>query len=531
MLTALVIVNLLLLVAIAVLLLTRSGAGKGDAARMAVLQEKAESLGVEVQDLKAGIEALRLAESNARAELARKDEAAKGLLSEVQRLKDALRSGEDAASLANASLREAESARVALDEALKAARASLEELRGDNAKLKAEISSANEALLASSREGSRLKAELDAAGSRLEKQESEMKRLQEEASAKFELIANKLLEEKGDKFSKLHAERLAEVLAPFRENLGEFRKRVEEVHSSDVKDRSALQEQIKLISETNKRLGEDARNLAEALKGDSKLVGDWGETLLHGILEGSGLQEGVEYFKQESVRDADGNLLRPDVVLKLPQGRAIVIDSKVSIAAYVDCCNAKDDASRQAAAQRHLRSVKEHLDELDFKAYQAHVEGTLDFVIMFVPNEPAYNLAIHEEPALWQAAFSKKIVLASPTNLFAILRIVSELWRKERETVNFVEIVEKCSALYDKFATFLSFMDDLGKGLDNARNSYDKAVKNLKDGHGNLVDRVESIRELGLKTKKRLPDAWLAAASRERELPSAGPSQADSASD
>lgn len=376
------------------------------------------------------------------------------------------------------------------------------------AALKADLDSARIKTSEVERSLARKEAELDAAAVRLDGQQAEMKRLQAESLDKFEALSSRLLEEKGEKFTKLHAERLVEILKPLRENIGDFKKRVEEVYEKESKDRTALQEQVRQMAEMNKQVSEDAKRLTEALKGDSKVMGDWGEMLLDDILEGSGLIKGQEYFKQESVRDADGKLLRPDVVIKMPQGKTIIVDSKVSIAAYVDSCNTNDNAEREAAAMRHIRSVRAHVDELAVKDYQSHVDGTLDFVVMFIPNEPAYNLAMRRDTTLWQYAYGRKIVLASPTNLFAILKIASELWRKDKEAKNYLEIAERGASIYDKLSVFLDFMDDVGRSLDDARKSYDKALNNLRDGRGNLVGQAEKMRQLGLKTKRRLPANW-----------------------
>ena len=474
----------------------------------AVLQSKLDALAESLSSQKGELDALRSEGSEIAKSLARKEEEARNLLLERERLNSDLSKSRDELDSVKSRFQDSLGQCSSLAESLKLTKVALEESRTEIAKLKERASEDSEALLASSAEASRLKAEFDAAEKRLLSQETEMKRLQEESLTKFESLASRLLEEKGEKFTKLHAEKLSEILTPLRENIGDFKKRVEDVYERESKDRVALQEQIKNISEMNMRVGEDAKRLTEALKGDSKVMGDWGEMLLDSILEGSGLQKDQEYFKQESVRDDEGRLLRPDVIIKLPQGKTVIVDSKVSITAYVECCNAIDDVQKADALQRHLRSVKAHVDELAAKDYQAHVDGTLDFVVMFVPNEPAYNLAMRHDSSLWQYAYSRKIVLASPTNLFAILKIASELWRKEKEAKNYLEIAERGAAIYDKLAAFIDFMDDVGKNLENARRAYDKAVNNLKDGRGNLVGQVEKMRSLGLKTKRQIAEEW-----------------------
>lgn len=488
---------------LALFLLLRPKASGQDAA----LQARLEGASAQLDAVKGELSSLRASSEGTGRSLARKEEEVRALSAQLDASKAESLAAKAESSASYQRLQE-ESARLsASQEGLKLSRAALEEVKADASKLKTALAAESETRLALASEASRLKAELDAASKRLDGQASEMKRLQEEASAKFEALASKLLEEKGERLSKLQAERLSEILSPLKEKLGEFRKRVEEVYEKESKDRTALQEQVRQMAEMNRKVSEDANRLAEALKGDSKTMGDWGEMLLDQILEGSGLQEGQEYFTQESVRDGDGKLLRPDVLIKLPQGKSIVVDSKVSIAAYVESCGAATEEEREAALLRHVRSVRAHVDELAAKDYQAHVGGALDFVVMFVPNEPAYNLAMRRDPALWQYAYGRKIVLASPTNLFAILKIASELWRKDKEARNYLEIAERGASIYDKLAVFLDYMEDVGKGLDDARRVYEKAVNNLR-GHGGLVGQAERMRKLGLKTKRQLAESW-----------------------
>ena len=481
----------------------------GASSSEAALQARLDAASEMASSLKSELEASRKSALEAAGSLARKEEEVKGIAADRDRLRAEAEAAKSAEAAASAKLQNAERELAAFSESLKLTRTALEEGRGSIAKLEVSLKAESDksSSLAASR--SKLQAEFDSLAKRLESQEGEMKRLQAEALSKFEAVAAKLLEEKGDKMSKLHAERLAEILTPLRENIGEFKKRVEEAYEKDSKDRAALGEQVRQVSEMNRKVGEDAKRLADALKGDSKLVGDWGEMLLDSILEGSGLIRNQEYFKQESVRDPDGKLLRPDILIKMPHGKTIVIDSKVSIAAYIDYSNSPDEAGRVDASERHMRSVKAHVDELASKDYQSHVGGSLDFVVMFIPNEPAYNLAMRCDSSLWQYAYNKKVILSSPTNLFAILKIASELWRKEREAGNYLEIAERGAAIYDKLAVFLDFMEDARKGLDDARRAYDKAANSLKDGRGNLIGQVEKMKQLGLKAKRQIDDAWL----------------------
>jgi len=488
-------------------------------AKLDASQEERARLSSELESARSLLDSARRDSSSQEADAARREAELKNVLSELERLRaESLESKTKAADL-DAGLLEAGKAVSSFSEKLKYATQALEEAKAETLRLRSELKAEADAKASSMAEASKLKAENDAFAKLLESQEASLKGLQEASRKEFESIAAKLLEEKGEKFTKLHGERLGEMLNPLRENIAEFKKRVEDVYEKESKDRSALERQVQLLAEMNKRIGDDANKLALALKGEAKVMGDWGEMLLDRILEGSGLVKDEEYFKQESVRDSDGSLLRPDVVIRLPQGKNIVVDSKVSISAYADYCNASDDDARQLALDRHLKSVKAHIDELAGKSYQAHVDGALDFVVMFVPNEPAYLLAMKSSDSLWEYAYKRKIILASPTNLFAVLKIASELWRKDKESKGYVEIAECGASIYEKLVVFLGFMEDLGESLGKAQASYDKALNNLRDGRGNLLGRAQRMTELGLKTKTRLDAQWGPSAEAEAEKP------------
>ncbi len=508
--------SLLLGAAAAFILLRLRGPAQGGQEAAAVLQAKLDAsaeergrLASELDAAKSQLEASRKEASALEADKARRDSELKGLIIELERVRAEAHESRAKAVEQEARLLEADKAVSSFSERLKYATQSLEELKAEALRLRDELKRESDAKAAALSDASKLKAEHAAVSKLLESQEAGMKGLQESSRKEFEAIASKLLEEKGEKFTKLHGERLGELLNPLRENLGEFKKRIEDVYEKESKDRSALERQVQLLAEMNRRVGDDANKLALALKGEAKVMGDWGEVLLDRILEGSGLVKGEEYFKQESVRDSDGSLLRPDVVIRLPQGKSVVVDSKVSIAAYADYCNASDEPARQEALDRHVKSLRAHIDELAAKSYQSHVDGTLDFVVMFVPNEPAYLLAMKFNDSLWEYAYKRKIVLSSPTNLFAVLKIASELWRKDKESKGYLEIADCGASIYDKLVVFLGFMEDLGGSLDKARASYDKALNNLKDGRGNLIGRAQRMTELGLKTKSQMEGHWL----------------------
>lgn len=320
----------------------------------------------------------------------------------------------------------------------------------------------------------------------------------------FKNLANDILEEKSRQFSRSNSESLEQLLKPFREHIDGFRRRVDEVYDREAQQRFSLKEEIRKLNEANLRMSEEANNLTHALKGNSKVQGDWGEMILETILDSSHLVKGIHYQTQESLKDEAGNNLRPDVVLNLPGGKQIVIDSKVSLTAYVAYTESAtpEDASR--AVKDHLCSVRSHVDELGRKSYQTLVESP-DFVIMFVPNEPAFLLAMQQDSALWGDAYNKKVIVSSPTNLFALLKIVDDLWKRDTQSRNAIAIATEGANLYDKFVGFAETLADLGKALTTAGDKYEKAMQQIKTGRGNLIRRSEKLRELGVKATKNLP--------------------------
>ena len=257
-------------------------------------------------------------------------------------------------------------------------------------------------------------------------------------------------------------------------------------------------------------MSEEADNLTRALKGNSKVQGDWGEMLLETILDSSHLTKGIHYETQHNLKDEQGNNLRPDVILKLPEGKRIVIDSKVSLTAYVAYTESATPEEASRAVKDHLRSVRAHVDELSGKCYQALLDRTRsespDFVIMFVPSEPAFLLAMQQDASLWSYAYNKKVIVSSPTNLFALLKIVDDLWKRDMQSRNARKIADEGSKLYDKFMGFAETLLDLGKSISASSEKYEKAIKQLKTGQGNLIRRTERLRELGVKATKSLPN-------------------------
>lgn len=345
---------------------------------------------------------------------------------------------------------------------------------------------------------------------KLSEQKMLEEQLREKFTTEFKNLANEILEEKTKKFTEQNKVNIDQILKPLQEKIVDFQKQVRDAYIDETKQRSSLQEQIKHLTELNKRVSDEAQALTKALKGEAKTQGNWGEIILESILEKSGLVKDREYFVQSSYTIADGRRYQPDVIVMYPGERSIVIDSKVSLTAYERYVSASTDEEKATALKEHLLSVKKHVQELSLKNYHDIPQiKTLDFVMMFLPIEPAYLIAMQSDPQLWSFAYEKKILLISPTNLIAALKLIESMWRQEYQSRHAEEIAQKSGDLYDKFVGLLNDLVGVGKQMDMAKASYEEAMNKLSTGKGNLIRRSEEIRKLGAKTKKIIPPTLL----------------------
>ncbi len=345
-------------------------------------------------------------------------------------------------------------------------------------------------------------AEIAALRTRAEQNESEREKREEQFKAQFRNLANDILGEQSRNFRQTNKDEIDKLLKPFRDNISDFRERVERIYSSENEQRGALRNELENLMKLNARITTETANLTRALKGDSKVQGDWGEMILDSILDNSNLIRGIHYDTQLNLKDAEGNNLRPDVVLHLPEGKQIVIDSKVSLTAYADYVAAEEVTERQRHLAAHIASVRQHVKELGSKEYQRLLQSP-DFVIMFVPNEPAFLTALQSDNSIWSDAYDRKVIISSPTNLFALLKLVDDLWKRNDQSKNTADIVTYGTKLYEQLVAFVTALEGVGQSLEKARSSYDEAYKRLCTGNDNIIRSGERLRKLGLPTKKQ----------------------------
>ena len=339
------------------------------------------------------------------------------------------------------------------------------------------------------------------------KRDKELEQRQEQLRKDFELLANKILEEKSNKFTEQNKENIKNILNPLQEKIKTFEEKVDLTQKESISMHSALKEQLLGLKDLNQQMTKEATNLTRALKGDSKMQGNWGELVLERVLEKSGLEKDREYFVQQSFTRADGSRVLPDVVLHLPDGKKMVIDSKVSLTDYERLVNADDDDKPQYL-KAHVNSIRKHVDQLSDKNYQDLYDmESPDFVLMFIPIEPAFAVVVNHDNAIYNKAFEKNIVIVTPSTLLATLRTIDSMWNNEKQQRNAIEIARQAGALYDKFEGLVSDLTGVGKKIDAAKSDYSSAMNKLVEGRGNLITSVEKLKKMGAKAKKSLPEA------------------------
>ena len=405
-----------------------------------------------------------------------------------------------------AELSEARNSVAALSATVKAEEATSHRLMDERDEARKELASTLDRLAGTMQENSAMATRQDM----LQRQFAEM---QSAAEERFKNLAGEILHSNSAIFKQQNEERLSEILSPLRNQIEEFKKKVDDTYSEEARELFSLKERLKDLRELGEMMGREAKQLSGALRGNTGVQGQWGEMVLETILEQSGLRKGHEYEVQVT-RDDDGRVLtaedggrmRPDVVVKYPDGRRVVIDSKASMTAFLRYTSTTDDAERTAAGKEHVASVRRHADTLASKKYADIVgDGAIDFVMMFIPTEAAYMAAMRLDPGLWQHAYNNRVLIVSPSHLVSALKIIEQLWRREQQTANVVKIAQEAAKMYDKFVSFVNDLQTIDTNLTKTRKSYDEAMKKLYTGTGNLVRRAENLRTLGVKAEKELP--------------------------
>jgi DNA recombination protein RmuC len=342
---------------------------------------------------------------------------------------------------------------------------------------------------------------------RNKEQKQEVELLQEKFTKEFENLANKILEEKSTKFTEQNRENMKNILSPLQDKIQLFEKKVEDTHKESIDYHAALRQQILGLREMNEQMSRETLNLTKALKGDSKMQGNWGELILERVLEKSGLEKGREYEVQQSFVTEDGSKVFPDVVINLPDGKKMVVDSKVSLVAYERYINEEDEVLRITFLKEHVNSIRRHVEQLGGKNYHDLYEiESPDFVLLFIPMEPAFAIALNKDTTLYNKAFEKNIVIVTPSTLLATLRTIDSMWTNQKQQENAYEIARQAGALYDKFEGFVNDLVKIGKKMDEAKVEYQGAMNKLFDGKGNLINSVERLKKMGAKAKKSLPE-------------------------
>lgn len=348
-------------------------------------------------------------------------------------------------------------------------------------------------------------------------QKAEVEKLQEKFTKEFENLANKILDEKSSKFKEQNKESLETLLNPLQEKIKTFEKRVEDTNKESLGRHSEMREQLKMLTQLNQQMSKDADNLTKALKGDSQMQGNWGEVILTRILEKSGLKADSEYTLQDTITTPEGKRLRTDVLIQLPDGKKMIVDSKVTLVAFERFVSATDEGEKKEHLKQHIASIKRHVEQLSEKKYHYLIDESPDTVFMFVPIEPAFALACAHEPQLYEMAFDKQVIIVTPSTLLAALRLVDNIWQNDRQKQNALEIAKQAGALYDSFTNLTDELIKVGKQIGTVQNSYEGAMKKLT-GKGNLIRRVEKLKKLGAKASKTIDNKLLIRAQEDEDV-------------
>jgi len=412
--------------------------------------------------------------------------------------------GQQGLEALNTKLSEAEQTSARASALAEERKSEIERLNQDLSKLRSKIEDQNEKSRTQSNELTKVTANRAAEQKASQEKIEMLSQVRDEMTAKFKELAEEALTAQGESFSKANIEKLEATLNPLKEHVGHFEKELRQVNEETVKDRERLKAEIAQLSKRSESISQEAVSLTRALKGDTQMQGAWGEMILENILEGSGLREGEEYETQAHRTGSEGERLRPDVVVKLPGGKTLVIDSKVSLVAYSDAVNSDTDDDIFAARKRHLVSIKAHINSLSAKGYQTAEASTVDYVILFVPIEGALSEALREDPTLTSYALEKNITIATPTTLMMALKTIASVWAVEKRNKNAELIADRAGKLYDKVTSFVQSMEKVGERLGLAQDSYDQAFNQLSKGRGNVISQVQTLKVLGAKTTKQI---------------------------
>ena len=392
-----------------------------------------------------------------------------------------------------------------LRERLESRQLEIEKLQDQAQTVQGDYLEANEKISSLRETVSRLETQLSEERSQNHEKIHLLENAREKMSLEFKNLANEILEKKGKDFTENNRENIENILKPLREKIQQFEKKVEDTYNRESNERFSLQKEIKNLQNMNSRLSTDALNLTNALKGESKTQGIWGEFVLERILENSGLQKDREYEIQKSLRTDEGGMRQPDVIIHMPENKDVIIDSKVSLVAYERYCSEEDETLKAEALKQHIQSIRTHIRTLSDKDYQnLEAVRTLDFIMMFLPVEPAFALAVQHDHSLFTEAFDKNIALVGPTTLMATLRTIQNIWRYEHQNSNAMDIAKRAGALYDKFVSFTEDLEEIGRRIDQTQTSYDQAHKKLTSGRGSLISNVEKLKTLGARANKSL---------------------------